>query len=308
MKISFLVWLEWKEKCFRATKDDVAYLQTILPKSAKIIWVHSERAFLKALPQATHALVWHFKAPWYEVAKNLKVLATPAAGQELIAPPPSTPNAPIVHFGHFHGQLMSESVAAFILGWARGFFRRRPDSWGRVWLSDKVTEVAGTRAAIIGFGHVGQAIGAKLEALGVEIKGKRRSETGEKGEWEAYLRTADWVILTLPSTTGTDNYVNDEFLRQLKRSAVLINVGRGNAVDEVALAAALKAKRLAGAYLDVRKVEASGTVPVFGQNSKELEKMENCVMMPHSSAFSPKYVKLAMKEMVGEKAEVKRTC
>lgn len=303
MGIRFLVWLEWKETCFRAGKSDIAHLKARLPKNAKVVWVHSERAFLKALPQATHALVWHFKAEWYAKAKNLRVLATPAAGKELIDPPPTLGSRLLVlHFGHFHGPLMAESVAAFILGWARGFFRRRPDRWGRTWLSDQVTDVAGTKAVIIGFGHVGRAIGAKLEALGVEIRGKRRKEEvgRRKKEWEEYLQGADWIILALPSTTGTDHYVNAAFLKKLKRSAVLINVGRGNAVDEEALAAALKAKRLAGAYLDVRKVEPSGTVPVFGKNVKALEKLENCVLMPHSSAFSPNYVKMAIDELVDE--------
>lgn len=299
--MNFVVWLEWKEKCFRASASDVAYLKSRLPKGAKVVWVHSERAFLKALPKATHALVWNFKADWYERAKNLQLLATPAAGRELIAPPPSTTANIALHFGHFHGPLMAESVAAFILGWARGFFRHRPDSWGRTWLSDKVTDVAGTKAAIVGFGHVGRAIGAKLEALGVEVEGRRRrDEGGRKEKWEKYLRVADWVILALPSTTGTDNYVNAAFLQKLKRSAVLINVGRGNAIDEKALAAALKAKRLAGAYLDVRKVEVSGTVPVFGKNVKALERLENCLLMPHSSAFSPKYMQLAIDELIDE--------
>lgn len=301
--MNFLVWLEWKEKCFRASARDIAYLKSRLPPGAKVVWVHSERAFLKALPRATHALVWNFEANWYESAKKLKVLATPAAGRELVAMPPATcRRPPMVHFGHFHGPLMAESVAAFILAWARGFFRHRPDSWGRAWLSDKVTEVAGTKAAIIGFGHVGQAIGMKLAALGVEVEGRRRKDEGERRKvaWEKYLRAADWVILALPSTTGTDDYVNAAFLRQLKRSAVLINVGRGNAIDEKALAIALKSKRLAGAYLDVRKVEASGTVPVFGQNVKALEKLENCLLMPHSSAFSPNYLKLAIDELIDE--------
>ena len=47
--------------------------------------VKSERAFLKALPSATHAVVWHFKNEWFARAKILKVLATPAAGRELVA-------------------------------------------------------------------------------------------------------------------------------------------------------------------------------------------------------------------------------
>ena len=94
-----------------------------------------------------------------------------------------------------------------------------------------------------------------------------------------------------------DDWLDAKRLRQLPKRCVIVNVGRGNAVDERALGAALKTHRIAGAYLDVRKHEPSGTVPEFGANVRGLDALKNCIVTPHASAFSPRYVKLCFKEL-----------
>ena len=299
----YLVWLEWPEKCFRADAEALRALKGLVPKGARIVRARSERAFLKALPQATHAITWRFKADWFAKASRLKVLATPAAGQEFV--PTSGPKGVKIHFGHYHGQIMSESVAAFVLAWARGFFRPelKKGAWPRTALSDKCYDVAGTKAAIVGYGNVGRAIGAKLAVLGVDVYGLTRhgtfhgNRTIEQSNNRTILRNADWLILVLPSTTGTDDFLNAKLIRKLPRKCVVINVGRGNAVDEKALYKALKTKRLAGAYLDVRKHEPSATVLEAPGYVKELADLPNCIVMPHASAFSPRYLRLCFEEL-----------
>ena len=309
---NYLLWLEWPEKCFRVDAEALRALKGLVPKGSRVLRTRSEAAFLRALPKATHAITWQFKAEWFAKAPKLKVLATPAAGQEFV--PTKGPKGVKIHFGHYHGQIMSESVAAFVLAWAHGFFavRQAPKSckvWPRTWLSDKCTEVAGTRAVILGYGHVGRAIGAKLAALGVDVYGITRHGVYRQAEKRGgggqriikiplststssldLFREADWLILALPSTTGTDNFLNAALLRKLPRKCVVINVGRGNAVDEKALCKALKTKRLAGAYLDVRKHEPSATVLEAPGYVKGLADLPNCIIMPHASAFSPRYL------------------
>ena len=293
------MWLEWPEKCFRVDAEALRTLRALVPAGSRIVRARSEAAFLRALPGATHAIVWNFKSEWFARAPNLKVLATPAAGRELV--PERGPAGVRIHFGHFHGGVMSETVAAFVLAWARGFFALAAHRasgaadarWPRTWLADRCREVAGTKAVVLGYGNIGRAIGAKLAALGVDVVGVTRSRPARAAE----LRAADWLILALPSTTGTDGLVDAAFLRRLPKTCVLVNVGRGNAVDEAALAAALKAGRLAGAYLDVRRDEPSGTVPLFGANAAELDGLANCIVSPHSSAFSPAYVASCFKEL-----------
>ena len=274
--------------------EALRYLKSAVPKGGRVIRARSEAAFLRALPKATHAIVWNFKTEWFAKAPRLKVLATPAAGQELV--PTKGPKGVKIHFGHFHGGIMAESVAAFALAWARGFFRPelKKGAWPRTALSDKLYDVAGSKAVIAGYGNVGRAIGAKLSALGVEVCGVTRKNAKILPE---LAQDADWFILALPSTTGTDNFLSAALMRKLPRKCVVINVGRGNAIDEKALYAALKEHRLAGAYLDVRKHEPSGTVPEFGANVRGLDALWSCVITPHASAFSPRYVKLCFKEL-----------
>ena len=310
----YLVWLEWPEKCFRVDAEALRALKGLVPMGARIVRARSEKAFLGALPKATHAITWHFKADWFAKAPRLKVLATPAAGQEFV--PTVGPKGVRIHFGHFHGRIMSESVVAFVLAWARGFFRPelKKGAWPRTALSDKLYDVAGTKAVIAGYGNVGRTIGAKLAALGVEVLGLtrhgmfRQVEKGGGGGRRIVeipfstsslhlFSHADWFILALPSTTGTDNFLNATLIRKLPRKCVVINVGRGNSVDEKALFAALKAKRLAGAYLDVRKHEPSATVLEAPGYVKGLADLPNCIVMPHASAFSPRYLRLCFEEL-----------
>ena len=281
-------------------------LKGLVPRGSRVVRVRSERAFLKELPCATHAIVWHFRREWFGVAKRLELLATPAAGREFV--PETGPRGVKIHFGGFHGPIMAESVAAFALGWARGFFRPelRSSAWPRSELSEVVGELAGTRAVILGYGRVGRAIGEKLSSLGVEVSGLTRHGFFAGGRrlpsrrFADFLAKADWLVMALPSTTGTDNFLSAKLIAKLPRRAVVINVGRGNSVDERALAAALKSGRIAAAYLDVRKSEPTATILESPGYVRELADLPNCFVMPHASAFSPRYLERCFRELKGE--------
>ena len=281
-------------------------LKGLVPRGSRVVRVRSERAFLKELPRATHAIVWHFRREWFDVAKRLELLATPAAGREFV--PETRPRGVKIHFGGFHGPIMAESVAAFALGWARGFFRPdlKSSAWPRSELSEVVGELAGTRAVILGYGRVGRAIGEKLSSLGVEVSGLTRHGFFAGGRrlpsrrFADFLAKADWLVMALPSTTGTDNFLSAKLIAKLPRRAVVINVGRGNSVDERALAAALKSGRIAAAYLDVRKSEPTATILESPGYVRELADLPNCFVMPHASAFSPRYLERCFRELKGE--------
>lgn len=281
-------------------------LKGLVPRGSRVVRVRSERAFLKELPRATHAIVWHFRREWFGVAKRLELLATPAAGREFV--PETGPRGVKIHFGGFHGPIMAESVAAFALGWARGFFRPelKSSAWPRSELSEVVGELAGTRAVILGYGRVGRAIGEKLSSLGVEVSGLTRHGFFAGGRrlpsrrFADFLAKADWLVMALPSTTGTDNFLSAKLIAKLPRRAVVINVGRGNSVDERALAAALKSGRIAAAYLDVRKSEPTATILESPGYVRELADLPNCFVMPHASAFSPRYLERCFRELKGE--------
>ena len=102
------------------------------------------------------------------------------------------------------------------------------------------------------------------------------------------------------TTSCFDTPEDEGFIRKLSRKCVVINVGRGNAVDERALADALAKGRLAGAYLDVCKAEPTAVrrkrTPTTAIDPKR-PNVPNLVLMPHASAFSPDYIRLCFKEL-----------
>lgn len=306
----YVIWLEWPEKCFRADAGALRALKSVVPAGSVVTRVRTERAFLRALPEATHALVWHFERTWFARAPKLRLLATPGAGRELV--PREGPPGVTIHFGGYHGAIIAETVQGFMLAWAHGFFRPElkgsapwRSAWPRVLLGGVCSLVAGTRAVIAGYGRIGQAIGRRLTALGVTVTGFGRRNLAEL---PVAARTADWFILALPSDTGTDGFLGARLLRQLPRRCVVINIGRGNAVDEEALLAALRAGRLAGAYLDVFRGEPGPLARIVGSERPAADILGtpsaalpwNLIRTPHSSAFCDQYVKLCIKELKDE--------
>ncbi len=115
------------------------------------------------------------------------------------------------------------------------------------------TELDGSRALIVGYGTIGRLIGERLSPFGVEVTAVTRS--GRDGtltpdQWKPRIGEYDWVILAAPSTGETQAMIGVAELTAMKSSAWLINIARGDMVDQDALIDALKAGVLAGAFLD----------------------------------------------------------
>lgn len=128
------------------------------------------------------------------------------------------------------------------------------------WLADSPgkIELAGSRALLLGMGAIGSLIRTRLEAFDVEVVPVRRTPTDGAlgpGEWRDRLGEFDWVILAVPVTPETDAMIGAAELAAMKDSAVLVNIARGAVVDQDALVAALKAKAIGGALLDVTTPE-----------------------------------------------------
>ncbi|HEY3061335.1 MAG TPA: D-2-hydroxyacid dehydrogenase [Chloroflexota bacterium] len=111
----------------------------------------------------------------------------------------------------------------------------------------------GQTVGIIGLGAVGTEVSRAASAMGLHVRGVRRSSTPD--ERKTLLAESDFVVLCAPYTAETDTLVNETALQNMKQGAVLINIARGNLVDESALLVALRSGHLAGAALDVFRHE-----------------------------------------------------
>ena len=146
----------------------------------------------------------------------------------------------------------------------------------------------GKRALILGVGDIGSNTAKKLQSFGATTVGICRKERTSlpyfdelytTASLDAELPKADLVILTLPGTAQTRGLMNEERLSKLNRGAILANVGRGFVVDTAALTAALAAKKIRGAALDVTDPE-----PLPADHP--LRNMENVILTPHVSGIS----------------------
>ena len=287
----YVVYLEWPIQCFRVNAEALAALRGLVPPDSQVVRARDDAEFLHELKDATHAIVWHFRPEWFAFAERLRVLATPSAGRELL--PLAGPEGVKIHFGGFHGAAIAESVLGYMLAWCRGVLRRPGKKvWERSELGDKCYRLHGTKAVILGYGKIGKAIGTLLEKLGVRIVGIGR---GNFETLRTEVRDADWLVCVLPSDTGTDRLVDAGVIAALPERCVIVNVGRGNCMDEDALKAALKSGKVAGAILDVigREPPEAGDTLVGGD-------VPHLTIMSHTSAFYPEYVKDCFRELAAE--------
>lgn len=287
-----LLWLDWPYEAFRLNRRSLELYRS-LAGNDEVKAVKSEKAFLKELPKATTVVTWQFKKEWFSLAAKLRVLATPAAGRELIPGDADMPKGVVKLHGSFHGQIMSETVIACVFAHARGLFAAKKFQdenvlWPRAEMSPFCSRVAGTCAVILGYGKIGRATGEKLESLGVNVVGVTRKNIDDLPK---YLKSADWLIVALPSDTGTDDIIDAKMLAKLPRHAVIINVGRGNCVNEEALAESLSKRKIAAAFLDVFKDE-----PLSEKSPLSCD-IPGLFRMPHVSAFAPEYIPLFFEEM-----------
>ena len=151
---------------------------------------------------------------------------------------------------------IAEYVVMGMLTMAKGYREVVRAQDRHEWLSDSPgkRELFGSKALLLGYGAIGKLVAERLAAFGVEVLAVRRSAgPGTLGpdEWQARLGEFDWVILAVPSTPATEAMIGAAQLAQMKPDAVLINIARGEVVDQQALVTALQEKRIGGAFLDV---------------------------------------------------------
>lgn len=212
-----------------------------------------------------------------------------------------------------HGPPMAETVVGMILHVFRGFDLAVQGMHDERWDPDafyaepgRIGELAGSRVGIVGLGGVGREIAWRCAALGAEVSAVRRSAEEdevlrvrpwgrEDDGWAARVRVlggadalqrlapeSDVLVVCAPSTPETRGLIDADLLSRLPRGALLVNVSRGDLIDEAALVAALERKRLGGAALDVVAAEP---LP----SGHPLWSAPGVFVTPHVSAVTDRY-------------------
>lgn len=144
----------------------------------------------------------------------------------------------------------------------------------------EIHDLAGSTLGLIGHGSIGAGVENLARAFGMEVlraehKGAAEIRPGHV-DFDAVLARADQISLHVPLTEATRDLIGSREFGLMKKHAVLINTARGGVVNEAALVAALKARRIAGAGFDVLSVEP----PRTGNPLLELD-LPNFLLTPH---------------------------
>ena len=187
-----------------------------------------------------------------------------------------------------HTAPIAESVLAAMLDHAKNLRQRRIDQQARAWRRLDNDELGGRTVLIIGLGNIGTAVARLCKAFHMTVIGTRRRAEPVEGvdtvfatdALEQHLPVADYVVIAAPHTRETEGMLGETAFAAMKPTAYLINVGRGQIVDEPAMVAALQSRRIAGAYLDAFTRE-----PL--EDGHVLWGMDNVLIVPHDSHSSP---------------------
>ena len=142
------------------------------------------------------------------------------------------------------------------------------------------THVTGKTVGIVGMGRIGQAVAHRCHfGFNMPVLFYNRSPKGthvpalQVDSLDELMRTSDIIVVTVPASAETRNMIDAAAIAAMKPTGILINIARGDVVDEPALIAALTDRRIAGAGLDVYAAEPF--VP------EALRQLENVVLLPH---------------------------
>jgi D-3-phosphoglycerate dehydrogenase / 2-oxoglutarate reductase len=200
----------------------------------------------------------------------------------------------------------SDAVGEFSVGLLLALLRNivtadkqvRDGQWYRE--ANRGEEIMGKTIALIGYGHMGKAFARRLSGFGCQVLAH---DTDDGIESDAYARVvplaelfeqADVVSFHIPFTPQNRHYGNEAFFRAFKKDVWLMNLARGEVVDQRALVALLQAGKIKGAALDVLENEKLATLtPQQRLHFDFLAQASNVVLTPHIGGWSHQsYVKI----------------
>ena len=236
----------------------------------------AEFTFARTLPELEAALEgaeillgWDFKAgdvalAWPH-ADSLEWIQWGGAGVDaLLFPQLAQSQVRVTNAGGIFDGPMAEYALGLILMHAKGMRRSLELQAQKTWEYRLTTKVRGQQVVIVGVGRIGREIARTLRAVGLDITGVGRSARGGDPDFgeihgiadlHSVLPLGDYVILITPLTEETADLFGAAELEAMKPAAYLINLGRGELLDESALIDALEDKHLSGAALDVFRTE-----------------------------------------------------
>lgn len=253
--------------------------------------------------EAIFAMPYFFKEQRLKDYPHLKWIQNLAAGYDKVEFPYIRQRGIVFcNARDVYSTQIAEDVFAKILDFNRHLhtyhLQMATGDWGR----HKVHhEIAGATAGIIGTGSIASTVAKRMKAFEATVLGYRRKNepapffdaiyTGRQGLLKM-LSQSDYVIVTAALNHETRHLLDDEAFAHMKSNAFVVNIARGELIDQDALVRALESKRIAGAGLDV-------TTPEPLPPNHPLWRFKQVLITPHASSESP-YVHERLDDLVHE--------
>lgn len=232
----------------------------------------------------------------YQLGRKLKWVQALGTGVDGITDLPSLPKDAIVTNLHgIHGPPLSEAAFGAMLLLSRRMHHSVRAQDRREWVRWPSTLLNGKTVGVLGVGAIAEDLAPRLKAFNMRTVGISSGvrpvpwfdEMRPRDPLADAVRDLDYLILLTPLTPQTRGIVDAKVLAALKPSAFLVNLARGGVVDEAALIETLKARRIAGAAVDVFVQEPLPKDSPFWD-------LDNIFITPHLGGFNDQYVDHAM--------------
>jgi len=278
-----------------------------LPDDTRIIVSNDPDRLREAAPQADVMLLGDFESPGFlggvfPHATRLRWLHSISAGVESFLPVIAASPVPLTNGRGMYRVPLGEWAVGAMLFFAynmRRLIRQQEEGqWERVYHEG----LAGHTLGIVGYGEIGTAIAERAKPFGLRIIALRRKPelssddplldaAYRPAQLHEMLAASDYVALATPLTEATRGMIGAAEFAAMKPSAVIVNVGRGQAIDEPALIDALESGKIRGAALDVFTTEPLPAGHPF-------YRMKNLLLSPHSADHTPGFKERALEIFV----------
>lgn len=268
--------------------------EEVLSRGAEVVRApDSDPGTLRRFAADVDGIITRSKLPddIFDAAPKLRAVVIHGTGTDLVPLASATAHGvAVANLPGINAQSVAEYCAMAILMLARGIVSitstLRTDSWDKArTLGANAREVAAMTLGIVGVGQIGTRLarlchhGFNMRVLGHQRRIEELPAEARPASLEDLVGESDFIVIACPLTPQTRHLFNAQRLAAMKPTAWLINISRGAVIQEEALVAALKERRIAGAMLDVyENYRLAPGHPLFS--------LDNVILTPHLAAVT----------------------
>jgi phosphoglycerate dehydrogenase-like enzyme len=258
-------------------------------------------ALRQALPRAMALIALRWRGAWAGDARGLRLVQAMGAGVDAYEVEALPAGCALCNV-YEHAVPMAEYVigAMVLLTTRLAFYdkRLRQGRWAGSGRLDGAThaELAGRTVGLIGWGSIGREVARRARAFAMQVRAIRahpQADDVAELDWlggpqqlDELLATSDYLVVCCPLNEQTRGLLDAQRLAQMKPGAYLINVARGEIINEAALFTVLQTGRLAGAAIDVWQRYPENSDQILLPSTLPFHELENVLLTPHLAAWT----------------------